>query len=159
MAWPATERWVIGISSTDGNGAASTFNPPEGDSDSTLYAFGESVRVDVNDGSRPGHYITKYVSGTSYATAVAAGLAANLLGCVRMLVYTASTSDRETFGNLPEQLQRMDGMLAVLKRRMQSEHLSGRRSLLPWRFLDPQMVHNNEILKAVDDTLKMRDYM
>ncbi|KAF7517069.1 hypothetical protein G7054_g13928 [Neopestalotiopsis clavispora] len=157
MAWPANERRVIGISATDVNGVASKFNPLEGDSDSTLYAFGEGVKVDVVDRERPGHYITKYVSGTSYATAVAVGLASNLLACIRMLIYTASENDRETYGHLPEQLQRMDGMLAVLKRRMQSEHLSGQKSLLPWRFLDPRMVADNKILRDVDDTLRMRD--
>ncbi|KAI0140285.1 hypothetical protein BJ166DRAFT_542643 [Pestalotiopsis sp. NC0098] len=156
MAWPANEMSVIGISSTAGTGRLSDFNPSRGSQDSILYAFGEGVEVKIADRSESGAIITKHVSGTSYATAVAAGLAANLLGCVRMIVDTSSPEDKTNYEQVPESLQRMDGMLPVLKCRMQSKNVRGEKSLLPWNFLSVNMLHENRILSEVDDTLQKR---
>ncbi|KAM5347454.1 hypothetical protein ACJ41O_010459 [Fusarium nematophilum] len=122
MAWPARDSSVIGISSTAGDGDASAFNPPEEDAHPILYAFGEGVPVKVAAPGTPKGYITKHVSGTSYATPVAAALAANLLGTVRMLVKAASLEDKGLYHNLPLDLHRMSGMLAVLRHRMQKKH-------------------------------------
>lgn len=103
-AWPAKDISVIGVSSTAGNGDASSFNPFVKDAFSVVHAFGEGVPVKVSDPGDPDAYVSKYVSGTSYATATAAGLAANLLGCVRMIVESSSQEDREVYGHVPGEL-------------------------------------------------------
>ncbi|KAJ4123171.1 hypothetical protein NW768_009699 [Fusarium equiseti] len=154
MAWPATEMSVIGISSTTGDGTISTFNPSEGQTGSILYAFGEGVPVQVAHPNDPAKSVTKYVSGTSYATPVAAALVANLLGCVRTMVKTGSPEDQKLYGHVPEDLLRMSDMLKVLRRHMHSENVSRMRSMLPWHFLNIEGLDNNRILRDVADTLK-----
>lgn len=154
MVWPAKDPSVIGISSTTANGAASSFNPLGTDAHPVLYAFGEGVPVNVIDPRNPDGHITKYVSGTSYATPVAAALAANLLGCIRMVIETCSQEDRAIYRHIPEDLQRMSGMLAVLRRRMGRKHSCGVKSLLPWDFLKAELLEKNKILEDVDQMLR-----
>ncbi|KAF6831809.1 subtilase [Colletotrichum musicola] len=151
VAWPASDFSVIGISSTTAEGEASPFNSRErDDAYPILYAFGQNVPVNVASSSNPQHFEKKYVSGTSYATPVAASLAANLLGSVRMLVKTSSPEDRARFAHVPGDLQESRGMLRVLQGRMQSEHVSGQKSLLPWDFLCLDMMKENKLLREVD---------
>ncbi|KAK2032675.1 subtilase [Colletotrichum zoysiae] len=153
-SWPARDISVIGISSTTGNGDVSSFNPPEKDAHPILYAFGEGVPIEVAASRNPEKLITKYVSGTSYATPVAAGLAANLLGCIRMLVETTlQGEDRALYSHVPRDLEQMRGMLAVLRRHMRREHVCGVKSLLPWDFLKIQLLDNKKILNDVAETL------
>ncbi|KAI0543459.1 subtilase [Xylaria curta] len=154
MAWPASSRSVIGISSTDGSGDASSFNPSDKDVDPILYAFGEGVPVEATDPGNPDNYVTQYVSGTSYATPVAAALAANLLGCVRMIMATLPKEDRTIYNHILIDLQRLDGMLAVLRRHMRMEHNCGTKSLLPWNFLNVKLLDDNKILKDIAETLR-----
>ncbi|KAI0446279.1 subtilase [Xylaria telfairii] len=153
MAWPAKSRSVIRISSTDGNGDASSFNPAAKDADPVIYAFGEGVPVEVSVPGNLDEYMTTYVSGTSYATPVAAALAANLLGCVRMVVATSAQEDQTKYNYILMDLQRLDGMLAVLRHRMQKEHNCGTKSLLPWEFLNVRLLDDNKILKDIAETL------
>ncbi|RSL81916.1 hypothetical protein CEP51_005512 [Fusarium floridanum] len=154
MAWPAREMSVIGISSTTSDGSVSTFNPSENKAYSILYAFGEGVPVKVADPGNPDDHITEYVSGTSYATPVAAALAANLLGCTRMLVETCPLEDRAKYGHVPGDLQRMSDMMTVLRRHMQKSHVCGVESLIPWDFLNVELLDNNRILKDIANTLR-----
>ncbi|KAJ4179988.1 hypothetical protein NW755_012028 [Fusarium falciforme] len=154
MAWPAREMSIIGVSSTTGDGGVSTFNPPENKAHPILYAFGECVPVKVAAPGNPDDSVIEYVSGTSYATPVAAALAANLLGCIRMVVETCSPEDRAIYSHVPEDLQRMSDMVTVLRRHMQKPHLCGVESLLPWDFLNVELLDNNRILKDVADTLR-----
>ncbi|RSL95714.1 hypothetical protein CDV31_013772 [Fusarium ambrosium] len=154
MAWPAREMSVIGISSTTSDGSVSTFNPSENKAHSILYAFGEGVPVKVADPGNPDDHITEYVSGTSYATPVAAALAANLLGCTRMLVETCPLEDRAKYGHVPGDLQRMSDMMTVLRRHMQKSHVCGVESLIPWDFLNVELLDNNRILKDIANTLR-----
>lgn len=152
MAWPARDMSVIGVSSTDGNGLASSFNPSDKDIDSILYAFGEGFPVKVAAPDDPRRFATKHVSGTSYAAPVAAALAANLLGCVRMVIETLPQDERNLYRHVPSELQRMSGMLPVLRRHMQKQDNHGQKSLLPWDFLKPG--NEMKILKHVSKTLK-----
>lgn len=154
IAWPARDPLVIGVSSTAGDGDASPFNPLDKDAHPILYAFGEGVPISVTTPSEPQKQYTKYISGTSYATPVAAGLAANLLGCVRMMVNTSSPEDQHMYKHLPLEIQRLSGMLAVLRHRMCKEHNSGISSLLPWDFLTQSQLENNKLLEQVSETLK-----
>ncbi|KAK2009327.1 subtilase [Colletotrichum eremochloae] len=154
MAWPAKDMSVIGVSSTAADGESSPFNPlEENEHYPILYAFGDGVPVRVAAPDDPERWITKYVSGTSYATPVAAALAANLLGCIRMIV-AASHEDRIIYSDVPGSLRQVRGMLAVLRRHMQKKHISGLKSLLPWDFLKPELLCNNKILHDVARTLK-----
>ncbi|KAI1739866.1 subtilase [Xylaria scruposa] len=153
MAWPAKSRSVIGISSTDGSGEASSFNPSDKGADPVLYAFGEGVPVDVADPANPGKLVIRHVSGTSYATPVAVALAANLLGCVRMVLATSEQEEQTNYNHILVELQRLDGMLAVLKHHMQMEHNCGTKSLLPWDFLNNERLKHSKILKDIAETL------
>lgn len=154
MAWPARTPSVIGISSTMGDGNRSTFNPSENDAHPTLYAFGEGVPVKIVATDNPQGYVTKYVSGTSYATPVAVGLAANLLGCVRMAVKACSVEDQRIYKNMSLRLQGMDGMLAVLRHRMCRKDCYNQSSLLPWSFLTPSRLDDNKLLEEITETLE-----
>lgn len=154
IAWPARDISVIGVSSTSGNGNASSFNPPEKDTQSILYAFGEGVRIKAADPKNPEELMDQYVSGTSYATPVAAALAANLLGCIRMIVETSSQEDRSLYGHVVDDLQQMGAMVTVLRRHMQKRHVCGVRSLLPWDFLHVDLLDDNRILKDVARALR-----
>ncbi|KAJ4315293.1 hypothetical protein N0V84_008449 [Fusarium piperis] len=152
MAWPARDSSVIGISSTDGNGLASPFNPSDKDTDSIMYAFGEGFPVEVAAPGNSKSSVTKYISGTSYAAPVAAALAASLLGCVRMVTETLPLDERNMYQHVPSDLQRMSGMIPVLRRHMQKQDNHGLKSLLPWDFLKPG--RELKVLKDVSETLK-----
>ncbi|KAF5005982.1 hypothetical protein FDECE_7608 [Fusarium decemcellulare] len=154
MAWPARDPSVIGISSTDGYGSPSSFNPSENNFHPVLYAFGEGVPVKVPAFNKPQGHVSKHVSGTSYAAPTAAALAANVLGCVRMAVKTSSPENQCIYNNLPLELQRMTGMLAVLRHRMSKEHNCGVSSLLPWDFLNASRLDRGKILEDISNTLK-----
>lgn len=154
VAWPASDLSVIGISSTTAKGKASPFNSRErNDAYPILYAFGQSVPVNVAAPDDPDQFESRHFSGTSYATPIAASLAANLLGSVRMLLKAFSSGDRERFRHVPGDLQARRGMLRVLLNHMQSEHVSGQKSLLPWNFLRLDMVKDNKLLKEVDEAM------
>ncbi|KAM0414540.1 hypothetical protein ACHAPT_013620 [Fusarium lateritium] len=152
MAWPARDHSVIGISSTDGYGSPSSFNPSDNNFHPILYAFGEGVPVKVPVLDKPQGHVAKHVSGTSYATPTAAALAANVLGCIRMAVKTSSKENQGMYDRLPLELQRMTGMLAILRHRMSMEHNCRVSSLLPWDFLNPSRL--DKILEDVSETLK-----
>ena len=154
MAWPAKDRLVIGVSSTDGNGHVSRFNPLAKYSDPILHALGEGVPVSVANPRNPDKWDTQHVSGTSYAPAVAAALAANLLGCVRMVMEMSSREEQAIYSHVPGQLQRMDGMLAVLRRHMQKEHGCGVKSLLPWDFLNDGLLDGNTFFEDIDEAMR-----
>lgn len=156
IAWPASDPSVIGISSTTAEGETSPFNSRErADAYPILYAFGQSVPVNVTAPDNPKHFVVKYVSGTSYATPVAASLAANLLGSVRMLqlLQASSSEDQARFAHVPVDLQKSRGMLRVLQSQMQREHVSGQKSLLPWDFLRLETMKENKLLKEVDGAM------
>jgi subtilisin family serine protease len=80
-AWPAQEPGVFGVYSTDHNGAWSKFNPPQMVESINLATVGEAVQSSwpekLCDKSMTDQMAVK--SGTSYATPIAACLAAFLL--------------------------------------------------------------------------------
>jgi hypothetical protein len=121
ISWPARSKQVIGISSTDAFGNPSSFNPLEDKKHSMLYALGECISVQAALPESSAQTVTKVVSGTSYANSVAAGLAANLLGYVRMQVRHVPPEQRDKYELLPAALQRVDGMKAVLRHCMSQQ--------------------------------------
>ncbi|KAL8376135.1 hypothetical protein RB595_007311 [Gaeumannomyces hyphopodioides] len=154
VAWPASDISVFGVSSTTAEGQASPFNSRErNDAYPILYAFGQSVPINVAVPDDPEQFHARHFSGTSYATPIAASLAANLLGSVRMLLSASSPEDRKRLAHVPSDLQERRGMLKVLLNHMQSEHVSGQKSLLPWNFLCLDMAKENKLLKEVDEAM------
>lgn len=153
VAWPAKYSEVIGISSTDGDGYPSTFNPKSDLPHQLYYALGEAIPVEHVDLKQPTKRIKKYVSGTSYAAPVAAGLAGNLLGCVRMAVKCMKGEEYEKYEDLPEKLQKKDAMRAALKYCMSKTHDCGVESVLPWDFLSTANMVDNQFLKSIRETV------
>jgi subtilisin family serine protease len=107
-SYPARSPNVICIHSTDTEGNASKFSPTASPDDMNLATVGESIKsawpyyLRVEESN---HLGVTYKSGTSYATAVAAGIGAFLLHYARL--------------HLPEEayiLKRRDRMMALLKR-------------------------------------------
>ncbi|CEJ90862.1 hypothetical protein VHEMI06615 [[Torrubiella] hemipterigena] len=151
IAWPASDHHAFGVSSTDGNGAPSPYNPDEDGAAPILYAFGEGVTVNRPAGN-PKLTVT-HISGTSFAAPTAAALAANLISFVRLALLASSDEDRVIYAEVPEQLEEIGGLLRVMQRCMMKKHSSGKMSLLPWDFLNKARVDGNAILKDVSDTL------
>jgi hypothetical protein len=154
VAWPAKDGEVIGISSTNGDGYPSKFNPKSDLPHQLYYDLGEAIPVEHVDLTQPTNRIRKYVSGTSYAVPIAAGLAGNLLGCVRMAVKQTKAEEYERYKDLPERLQKKDAMRAALKYCMSKTHDCGTESLLPWDFLTAANMRDNmQFLKTISDTI------
>lgn len=122
IAYPANHSDVICINSTDGDGNSSPFNPSrkEGKDFSTL---GEGI-VSHSDPA-------KCMSGTSYATPIAAGMAAAVMDY--MTQKSRGWPDYETHRYEAERIKTKDGIIAVF-----NTHFSDRRGdfkyLLPWKF-------------------------
>lgn len=152
VAWPGRVSEVMGVGSTDGDGCPSSFNPPC-DKHPVLYALGEAVPVTAADPSNPSRCTQKFLSGTSCATPVAAGLAANLLACARMATACVPAERRDEYADLPRELQRRDGLRAVLRDRMSRTHNCGVASLLPWHFLSRNRERDNLFLNELRETL------
>lgn len=148
IAWPARE--VIGISSTDGNGQHSSFNPHDDGSYTIFYALGQAVEV-----ACPSHFCKPLnkmrVSGTSFANPVAAGLAANVLGYARLAVKNKGSMKERKY--MLDRLKSKDGMKAVLRHRMTMKNNSDKPCLLPWEFLKRG---RQGILNDILETLKTR---
>ncbi|XXG96336.1 hypothetical protein Hte_002618 [Hypoxylon texense] len=107
-AYPAREQNVICIHSTDANGNRSGFSPTAVPDDINLATVGEAVESSwpvhlCDDVANPS--CIKYKSGTSYATPIAAGIAAFLLQ------YT-----RQCLPGKADMLKRQKRMKAVLRR-------------------------------------------
>lgn len=156
VAWPARVNEVIGISSTDGDGQHSSFNPHDDGSNTIFYALGQAVEV-----ACPSHFDSpqnkKRVSGTSFANPVAAGLAANVLGYTRLAVNNMDTvKEREVLIDMLDKLKSKDGMKAVFRHRMTMKNNSSKDCLLPWEFLKSGRPGKNTILNEILETLRTR---
>lgn len=152
VAWPARHGNVIAVSSTDGDGIRSTFNPPDHScSHKIFYALGEGVKVSLADPNNPRSKFSKRVSATSYANPAAAGLAAMLLWFVRRALREppSDTPEGPGYDTVIAGLRTSDGMRAVLKECMTKEG-----SLLPWAFLTEQKLRDHQLLRNVYDALK-----
>ena len=108
-AYPARHQEVICIHSTDANGNRSKFSPTAITNDDNFATVGEAV-----ESAWPEHLsdpkttdtCVAYKSGTSFATPIAAGIAAFLLQYSRL----------HLSGKQAEMLRRSSGMKAVLKK-------------------------------------------
>jgi hypothetical protein len=119
-AWPASKRGVIAIHATDGRGSAVNMNPNR-EGNLNLATLGSDIKMRW-PGDRPGEFKDVYISGTSFSTPIAAGIAANILEFARNhLKLNRWRKDR---------FYSHDGMEKILK------EMSGRRGgydyLQPW---------------------------
>jgi len=107
-AYPARDQNVICIHSTDANGNRSRFSPNAITNDINLATIGEAVEsawpVHLCD-KKTNPTFVKYKSGTSYATPIAAGIAAFLLQYAKLHLE----------GQL-DKLKRQSRMKAVLRK-------------------------------------------
>ncbi|OCK74584.1 subtilisin-like protein [Lepidopterella palustris CBS 459.81] len=108
-AYPARDQHVICIHSTDANGNRSSFSPTAITDDTNIATVGQAVEsawpVHLCD-EKTNPTFVKYKSGTSYATPIAAGIAAFLLQYAKLHL-------RE---DQLEKLKRQSGMKAVLRK-------------------------------------------
>ncbi len=132
LAYPADQDQVIWIGAADGHGNKSPFTPSHSASSSTYHfiALGEGVRSSWPR-SRGGPYQAR--SGTSYATAVAVGLAASVLDFMRFKLWNENPDSEERF--LLDKMRRRMGMQKVLLS-MANQTSDGYHNLAPWKLFD-----------------------
>ena len=152
IAWPARLGEVFGISSTDGDGRRSSFNPRSDHSDTIFYALGQAVEVACPPGGLHEPKNKKLLSGTSLSNPIAAGLAANLLGYVRLAARGVDSVEERV--KLLDGVRSRNGMKGLLTYRMNRCDDRGLASLLPWEFLRKNRGGKNCILNEVQETLR-----
>ncbi|KAI8656521.1 hypothetical protein NCS56_01256400 [Fusarium sp. Ph1] len=91
IGWPAKRKGVIAIHATDGLGTSMNINPNTDNVDDNFATLGRDIETKFTLGKRDGKKI--YVTGTSYATPIAAAIAANVLEFSRHKLLL--TSDRK----------------------------------------------------------------
>jgi hypothetical protein len=121
IAYPARHSKVIGINSTDGNGNRSGFNPSPQKGKENFSTLGEAIKSEWPDSSGLRCEVRK--SGTSYATPIAAAIAATFLDYARLKL----ALDEEDI----ERLYSCEGMKLMLKL-MSDERTDGYSYVAPW---------------------------
>lgn len=106
VAWPARELEVICVHSFDGDGNPSAFTPGAGNVQ-TVGVLGEAVRSawpERLSSPRPGQ---RYMSGTSCATPIAAGIAAVVLDYARAFLTDEDWLELRRVGGLRRVFDKM----------------------------------------------------
>ncbi|QYT06299.1 Peptidase_S8 domain-containing protein [Trichoderma simmonsii] len=81
-AFPARKEGVIAVHASDGSGEGAKFNPnPE--SKLNFSTLGQNIKMRWPDPDNPGEMKDTYISGSSFATPIVAGIAANVLEFAR----------------------------------------------------------------------------
>ncbi|KAK0653527.1 Cell wall-associated protease [Lasiodiplodia hormozganensis] len=144
VAFPARHKDVICISSTDGYGTPSSFNPPVFDPSDNFATIGEALPFP----SFKGYPVS--MSGTSYATPVAVSIASLVLAYVR-----------ENFpgGEKYEAERRLkespDGMRAALN--LMSYRIKDHRYIAPWKLFNAREGGNYVYIRLMS-ALKNPDF-
>lgn len=134
IAYPASLPDVICINSTNGDGTPSSFNPSpkEGKNFSTL---GEGV---------PSHNdITKRLSGTSYATPIAAGIAAVVMDY--MAQKSRGWADYEKHREAAERIMTREGIIEAFDECF-SEPRGNFKYLFPWKIFNKDQIELDMVL-------------
>lgn len=146
VAFPADQREVICVLSTDGRGNPSGFNPsiPDDMDGSFFSTLGEAVEVYGPIKSDPASqplFSKVHKSGTSFATPIAAGIAANILDCVR----TKENVSQDTL----RRLHTLSGMISVMK--LFSQKRSDHIYICPWhlwrKIPNPDRLHQRILIE------------
>lgn len=127
VAYPAAQSEVICVRSSDGHGNASLFNPStEGGSEIEFSVVGEAVLSSWAGGP------ARRMSGTSFATPVAAGIAAIVMDYLAQKSRTWDAGDAQY---VAKRIRSKRGVEEVFLK-----HLSTKRGdfnfLCPWRFFN-----------------------
>jgi hypothetical protein len=81
--WPACRKGVIAVHATDGLGFAANINPNIDEDDENFATLGRDIKLCHNPSGKTEQDKNVYISGTSFATPIAAGIAANVLEFAR----------------------------------------------------------------------------
>lgn len=120
--FPARHDSIISIRGTNSNGNFEDFNPPRNNDEEVFGTLG----LDVPSAWLSNHDNEVYKSGTSIATAVAAGIAGALLG------YANGKSKEGLFGDVNKKLRTRQGMQAMF-RSLACEREKRSLYLRPWK--------------------------
>jgi len=124
--FPARHDSVISIRGTNSNGYFEDFNPPRNQNEETVFG---TLGLDVPSAWLSDHDDEVYKSGTSIATAIAAGIAGTLLG------YANGKSKESTFQDVNKKLRTRQGMQVVFRalayRTLKENYLY----LAPWKLM------------------------
>jgi subtilisin family serine protease len=118
-AFPSTCREVICIHASDGNGNEGGINPPNEDGDDNFMTLG--IAVELVDGGK-----CFYKSGTSFATPIAAGIAANIL--------ELAARSKELAGRAKKRLKESEGMRKMFRMMSEQNQLAPYRYIAPWHY-------------------------
>ncbi|KAJ4012483.1 hypothetical protein NW752_008180 [Fusarium irregulare] len=119
--FPARMEKVLAVHSTDGRGNISFQNPKALDDDINISTLGESIESPLGDG--------ELLDGASYATAIASGMAANVL-TLADAYFSESKVDQE----IRRQVFKREGMKRIFR------HVSGGRDREGYNYVCPHMV-------------------
>ncbi|RSL44909.1 hypothetical protein CEP53_011014 [Fusarium sp. AF-6] len=123
IAFPASSKGVICIHSTDGHGNPSKTNPTA-QKGKDFAVLGMSIKSSIKGKNKKRTEV--YISGTSYATAIGVGIAANVLEVAK--------GDSALWDGGKGKLCSSWGMSCVFK--IMSEERAGYRNVMPWRLFD-----------------------
>ena len=119
--FPARLEKVLAVHSTDGKGNGSFENPKALYDDINISTLGESIESPLGDG--------ELLDGTSYATAIASGMAANILTLVD--AYFSETKDDQ---EIRRRVFKWEGMRRIFR------HISGGPDRQGYNYVCPVMV-------------------
>lgn len=137
--WPARRPGVIAVHATDGQGAAAKFNTNADSSGENFATLGRDIKLCHNPSGRTEQDKHVYISGTSYSTPIAAGIAAHVLEFAR---YKLKLSEDQ------KKLLYSGGCMKKIFREMMGTR-GGYGYIQPWVLWD----HGNERHKDICDVL------
>lgn len=130
VRYPASDPNVLCIFAATGHGNMYHGNPTRTEDETNFELLGVAVRGYVPNDVAPEEVRR---SGTSQATAVAAGVAALILQIMRDHQHTASFIDPDAYEYALSQLRKRDGMRRVFKEMCNSNKRDGYNVVEPWR--------------------------
>ncbi|KAH8599217.1 hypothetical protein B0O99DRAFT_591086 [Bisporella sp. PMI_857] len=142
-AWPASRHGVIAIYASNGQGVRANFNPPHHNDKPVFATLG--VDIGLHWFPSPGMKKRVYVSGTSYATPIAAAIAANVLEHARCKLNL--TLDQR------KNLCSGDRMMKVFEQMVMSSEPSN-RYIQPWTFWKSGNTHYRNISQVLEAVLE-----
>lgn len=126
-AFPSTMPSVFSVHASDGNGNDCGINPHHDEAQNNITILGTGIRMyDEREGD------FAYKEGTSFATAIAAGLAACILGL------TSRVPTGQLHWRSKAMLRTYEGMRVLFRHMSGPERLEPRPFVVPWNFWMPK---------------------